>query len=175
MQRQGRICAGCKCAADRRAKRPLRRFGPAGRSSCGAVAASKSPRRSARGALSRPVGEKTERKKNGTRGGLVTGKRDGNHLVVGSDEPRDAATISDVDAGENAVHKGDAHCGRPAVGLEERKRGTMYVVGTARKTLFVHVVVALFQAIRNERLDGRDRRMGRNTLFNLKYQQFITQ
>lgn len=106
---------------------------------------------------------------------MVAGKRDGNHLVVGSDEPRDAATISDVDAGENAVHKGDAHCGRPAVGLEERKRGTMYVVGTARKTLFVHVVVALFQAIRNERLDGRDRRMGRNTLFNLKYQQFITQ
>ena len=54
-------------------------------------------------------------------GGLVAGKRDGDDLVVGSDEPRDAATVSDVDAGENAVHKGDAHCGRSAVGLETRR------------------------------------------------------
>ena len=54
-------------------------------------------------------------------GGLVVRKRDGDDLVVGSDEPRDAATVSDVDAGENAVHKGDAHCGRAAVGLETRR------------------------------------------------------
>lgn len=59
-------------------------------------------------------------------GGLVVGKRDGDDLVVGSDEPRDAATVSDVDAGENAVHKGDAHCGRSAVGLETKgcRKGT---------------------------------------------------
>lgn len=61
------------------------------------------------------------RGKHVTGGGLVAGKRDGDHLVVGSDEPRDAATVSDVDAGENAVHKGDAHCGRAAVGLETRR------------------------------------------------------
>ena len=49
-------------------------------------------------------------------------KRNRNHLVVRSHEPRHAATISDIDAGENAVYKGDAHCGRTAVGLREEKR-----------------------------------------------------
>lgn len=63
-----------------------------------------------------------EERKNAAGGGLVAGKRNGNHLVVGSDEPRDAATVSDVDAGENAVHKGDAHRRGAAEGLDETRR-----------------------------------------------------